>query len=90
MAPLRLKDISWIALGVDDAHASADISDPEDARYWMSNSESEPYTPDLDQRFPESSVIPGIIMTCVPSGDRADLSGQALWSPRYAIAAPQL
>lgn len=81
VVPLRLpKDISWMALGVDDAHASADISDPEDARYWMSNSESEPYTPDLDQRFPEGSIIPGIIMTCVPSGDRADLSGQALWA----------
>ncbi|MDB5614676.1 MAG: hypothetical protein JWQ22_2329 [Devosia sp.] len=81
LVPLRLpKDISWVAPREDDSHVSADFSDPDDARYWMTDDESEPYSLALDQQFPENSVIPGIIMTCVPSGGRADVFGHARWA----------
>ena len=81
VVPLRLPtDTLWPALTLDAVHASPEISDPEDARYWMTAEESEPYTPERDQQFPKNSIIPSTIMTCVPAGDRADLSGQARWS----------
>ena len=81
VVPLRLPtDILRPALTMEAVHASAEISDPEDARHWMTTEESEPYTPDRDQQFPENSIIPSTIMTCVPAGDRADPTGQAQWS----------
>jgi hypothetical protein len=79
--PLRLPAHTiWPTLTMEAVHSSAEISDPEHARYWITPEESEPYTLERDRQFPRDSIIPSIIMTCVPSGDRADPSGQARWS----------
>jgi hypothetical protein len=79
--PIRLpKDLAVTALEMGDIHGSPDVSESEDARWWLRMDDSEPYSAERDVSIPLRTVIPGILMTCTPSGDRADVKGIARWS----------
>jgi hypothetical protein len=81
VTPLRLpRDLQAIAAERGEVHMAADVSEDEHARWWITTTETEPYTPAADQRIPVGTVMPSVLMTCTPSGDRADVQGMARWS----------
>jgi hypothetical protein len=67
-------------------HAMGRISDAtnesesENARWWMSRSESVPYSPISDAAVPLGTVIPGIIMLDTQGIQRDDLAGFGRWA----------
>src|SRR5262249_27074828 len=69
---LRLDSIS-----LDPEVSSADTSD-----FWMSEDESEPYSPERDRLLPIGAVIPSIIFSANPDrrSDFADVTGTARWA----------
>ncbi|MDB5563189.1 MAG: hypothetical protein JWN11_2607 [Hyphomicrobiales bacterium] len=81
LIPKRLpKDMDAMAIERGEVHESADLSEDERARWWLTTDETEPYSPEADRRIPTVTVIPSVLMTCMPSGDRADVQGMARWS----------
>jgi hypothetical protein len=81
IAPLRLPRTiaeTTAALGridLDPAHG-----DSEGARWFMTESDSAPYSADADARIPTGTVIPGVILGGEFSGDRADVRCAARWA----------
>jgi hypothetical protein len=55
-------------------------SESENARWWMSLSESVPYSPVSDAAVPPGTVIPGIIMLDTGNVQRGDLAGFGRWA----------
>lgn len=57
-----------------------DSSDSEGARWWMmTDTETVPYSPELDAKIPVGTVMPGVLIQGEYEGDRADLHGAAKW-----------
>jgi hypothetical protein len=52
----------------------------ESARWFMTETESIPYSRDEDARIPVGTVIPGVIISGEFSGDRADVRCAARWA----------
>ncbi|MDJ1159122.1 ethylbenzene dehydrogenase-related protein [Chelatococcus sp. SYSU_G07232] len=65
------------ALGTFDLDPNS--SDGEGARWWMTEAESVPYSPEVDAAIPVGTVIPGVLIMGEYSGDRADVRGSARW-----------
>jgi hypothetical protein len=77
---------STLAMGRIDLDPSQGES--EGARWYMTQSESEPYSADLDAGIPAGAVIPGVIMGGEFSGERASVRCAAQWqSGRWALEA---
>jgi hypothetical protein len=77
---------STLALGRIDLDPSHGES--EGARWYLTESESEPYSAELDARIPAGAVIPGVIMGGEFSGERASVRCAAQWqSGRWALEA---
>jgi hypothetical protein len=58
----------------------------EGARWFMTESESTPYSPELDAGIPVGTVIPGVVVAGMFSGDRADVRCAARWAAgRWAL-----
>lgn len=55
-------------------------SDPESSRWWMTMSESEPYSAALDAEIPVGTVIPGSLILVDDLDRRADVIGMARWA----------
>ncbi len=53
------------------------------AKTWLFDTESDPYTPELDSKIPVGTIIPGVIISGKYSGDRADVNGMAHWDNGY-------
>ena len=51
----------------------------EGARWWLTEEDSIPYSPEADARIPVGTVIPGLLITGKYEGDRADVTGGARW-----------
>jgi hypothetical protein len=52
----------------------------EGSRWWLTIADTDPYAVEADARIPIGTVIPSVLMTCTPKGDRADVQGVARWS----------
>jgi hypothetical protein len=52
----------------------------EGTRWFMTESESIPYSAQQDARIPTGTVIPGVIVGSEFSGDRADVRCAARWA----------
>jgi hypothetical protein len=81
ITPLRLpKD--WkaqvAALGKFDLDPNS--SDDENGRWFMFDSESEPYTPEADAKIPVGTVLPGVIISGDTEGERGNITGISRWS----------
>jgi hypothetical protein len=61
-------------------NVSPRIGESEGARWWMTETESVPYSPELDARYPPNALIPGVIIAGEYSGDRADVRCAARWA----------
>jgi len=75
---------TWSAMGRVDLNPS--VGESEGARWWMTEAESVPYSPEADAQFPLNALIPGVLITGQYSGDRADIRGAARWAAgRWAL-----
>jgi hypothetical protein len=62
------------------------VGESEGARWFMTESESAYYSPELDARIPVGTAIPGVIVSGTFSGDRADVRCAARWAAgRWAL-----
>jgi hypothetical protein len=50
------------------------------AAWWLTHADSLPYSPELDARIPEGTVIPGVINEGAYDGDRGDVRSAARWA----------
>jgi Ethylbenzene dehydrogenase/Prokaryotic cytochrome b561 len=66
------------ALGQIDIDPNRGESDG--ARWFMTEAESVPYTPELDHQLPRGTIVPGVIIAGEFSGDRADVRCAARWA----------
>jgi len=58
----------------------------EDARWFLTEAESTPYSAEIDARIPIGTIIPGVIVSGTFAGDRADVHCAARWAAgRWAI-----
>ncbi|MFO1184485.1 MAG: ethylbenzene dehydrogenase-related protein [Bauldia sp.] len=79
--PARLpRDLAAVTAAMGPIHDSPDAGEDERARWWMTAADTVPYSVEADQRIPAGTILPGVSMLCVPSGDRADLQGVARWA----------
>lgn len=69
------------ALGKFDLNPNS--SDPEGARWWMTESETVPYSAEHDATIPAGTVIPGVLIVGNYEGDRADILGVARWKEGF-------
>jgi len=81
IAPLRLpKSIAKTTAAMGDIDLDPSHGESEGARWFMTESESMPYSAEADARIPKGTVIPGVILSGEFSGDRADIRCAARWA----------
>jgi hypothetical protein len=75
---------TWAAMGRVDVRSN--IGESDGARWWMTEAESVPYSPEADAQYPVNAMIPGVIIAGEYSGDRADVRCAARWAAgRWAL-----
>jgi len=57
-----------------------DMGESDGARWFLTEAESQPYSPELDKTVPVGTVLPGVIISGEFSGDRADVRCAARWA----------
>ncbi len=63
-------------------------SESDGAVWWLTEADSVPYTREWDAKFPVGTLIPGVLITGEPTGDRADVRCAAKWTAgRWALEA---
>jgi Ethylbenzene dehydrogenase len=87
--PRRLpRDFKASTLALGRIDLDPNHGESEGARWYMTESDSEPYSAELDARIPIGAVIPGVIMAGEFSGERASVRCAAQWqSGRWALEA---
>ncbi|WP_421761389.1 ethylbenzene dehydrogenase-related protein [Devosia sp.] len=81
VTPLRLpKDMAHAIEELGEVYDNGDFSEEEDTNWWLSDTESQPYSTTADASIPLGAIIPGVLVSCTPSGDVADVHGVARWS----------
>jgi cytochrome b subunit of formate dehydrogenase len=71
-------EVTKAALGQIDI--DPDRGESAGARWFMTEAESLPYTPELDSHLPKGTIVPGVIIAGEFSGDRADVRCAARWA----------
>jgi hypothetical protein len=81
--PIELKRLpkEVAATSAKLGHYSLDPNavDTEGAHWWMTESESAPYSPELDAKIPVGTVIPGVLVMGNYEGDRAQVRASVRW-----------
>ena len=81
VTPRRLpRDLAATAAAMGKTYLDPDHGESDGARWFMTETESLPYSPELDARIPGGTVIPGVIVAGEFSGDRADVRCAARWA----------
>ncbi len=79
--PRRLpRNLAATGIAMGQISLDPDIGESDGARWFMTDAESLPYTPDLDGSIPTGAVVPGVIVAGDFSGDRADVRCAARWA----------
>ena len=79
--PRRLpRDLAATRASIGDVDLDPNHGEGETARWFMTDAESIPYSPEEDVRIPVGTVIPGVIISGDFSGDRADIRCAARWA----------
>jgi hypothetical protein len=79
--PKRLpKSISAMALAMGRVSEATNVSESENARWWMSDSESLPYSPQADAEMPVGTVIPGVLVRDEVAPQRNEVRGFGRWA----------
>jgi len=81
IAPRRLPtDLAATIAAMGDVDIDPNHGENDGARWYMTESESIPYSAEADARIPAGTVIPGVIIAGEFSGDRADVRCAARWA----------
>jgi len=79
--PRRLpRDVAATLAKMGHLSLDPNVGEGDGARWFMTEAESVPYTPEVDRLIPVSTVIPGVIISGGFSGDRADVRCAARWA----------
>lgn len=57
-----------------------DHSVPEGSQWWLTPSNSVPYSATADAAIPDGTVIPGVVLNGPPGEGRAEIAAAARWS----------
>jgi len=87
LTPRRLpKDAPALLAAMGSIDLDPNHGEGEDARWYMTEAESVPYSAELDSHIPIGMVIPGVVVAGAFSGDRADVHCAARWAAgRWAL-----
>jgi hypothetical protein len=87
--PRRLpRDFKATTLALGRIDLDPNQGESEAARWYLTERDSEPYSPELDARIPVGTIVPGIIIAGEFSGERASVRCMARWqSGRWALEA---
>jgi len=81
ITPRRLpKDLAAMATAMGEIDIDPNHGESDGARWFITEAESVPYSPEQDVRVPVGTVIPGVIIAGEFSGDRADVRCAARWA----------
>jgi hypothetical protein len=81
VTPRRLpRDVAAMAKAMGDIVLDPNIGEGEGARWFITDTESIPYSEDADRAIPVGTVIPGVLISGEYSGDRADVRCAARWA----------
>jgi len=81
LKPHRLpRDVHAMQAAMGPIDLDPDHGESESARWFMTESESVPYSSAADGRIPVGTVVPGVIVAGTFSGDRADVRCAARWA----------
>ncbi len=79
--PRRLpRDLAATRAAMGQVTRDGDVGESDGARWFMTQAESAPFTPELDRLVPIGTVVPGVIIEGDFSGDRADVRCAARWA----------
>jgi Ethylbenzene dehydrogenase len=89
VTPRRLpKDLAAMSAAMGAVALDPDIGESDGARWFMTETETQAYTVELDKAIPVGTVLPGVIISGDFSGDRADVRCAARWaSGHWALEA---
>jgi cytochrome b subunit of formate dehydrogenase len=87
ITPKRLpKDWRKTQTDLGTVDPNPDHGDPAEAIWWLTETDTVPYSAEQDARIPRGTIIPGIVIAGKYSGDRADVRGAARWaSGRWSL-----
>ncbi len=87
LKPRRLpNDVAAMQAVMGPIDLDPEHGEREDARWFMTEGESAPYSAETDARIPVGTVIPGVIAAGTFSGDRGDVRCAARWAAgRWAL-----
>jgi hypothetical protein len=87
VVPGRLpKDLNILNAALGRVDLDPDHSESEAARWYMTEEETLPYSPERDRIVPDGAIVPGIIISGGYSGDRADVRCAGRWGAgRWAL-----
>jgi hypothetical protein len=87
MLPRRLpKDLAASLNAMGRIDLDPERGESEGARWYLTEAESVLYSAEFDAAIPIGTVIPGVIATGSPAGDRADVRCAARWAAgRWAL-----
>jgi Ethylbenzene dehydrogenase/Prokaryotic cytochrome b561 len=81
VTPRRLpKDVAAVTKAMGDISLDPNVGESDGARWFMTETESVPYSAEADQSLPIGTVIPGVIIAGDYTGDRADVRCAARWA----------
>jgi hypothetical protein len=79
--PRRLpRNLNATNVAMGQMSLDPDVSESDGSRWFMTETESLPYSPEIDSVIPLGAVIPGVIIAGDFSGDRADVRCAARWA----------
>ena len=81
VTPRRLpKDLTATLNAMGQIALDPDVGESNGARWFMSDSETTPYTEQVDRLIPTGTMLPGVIVSGDFAGDRADVRSAARWA----------
>ncbi len=85
--PRRLpRDFSTVAAVLGRVDLDPNHGESKDARWYMTEGDSVPYSPERDRFIPEGGIIPGVVLSGRYSGDRANVECAGRWAAgRWAL-----
>jgi cytochrome b subunit of formate dehydrogenase len=92
IVPRRLpKNLGATQAALLQVDLDPDHSDPENARWWLTEADSVPFTSTLDADIPIGTIIPGIIAQGPRPAGAADIHCSARWTAgRWTLLASRL
>jgi len=89
VVPRRLpKDLNASNAALGRVDLDPEHGESETARWYMTEEESLPYSPERDRLIPNGTIVPGVIVSGEYSGDRADVRCAGRWAAgRWALEA---